>query len=148
MPPAYRAVRDEAMHRAGIGTTRRMRSVITGIFLPVWASPVYTVREKLAVWRGKWSAHSTRMWNQLLRLDVPALVPRLEVPVYFLHGAHDLTTSYALARAYFGELRAPAKAFYTFPDSAHSPLIEEPDRALRILRDDVLGGRSGNADPG
>lgn len=148
MPPAYRALRDEAMHRTGIGTTRHMRSVITGIFLPVWTSPAYTFAEKLALWRGKWSKHSNRLWNQVLQLDVPALVPRLEVPVYFLHGAHDLTTSYALARAYFDELRAPAKAFYTFPDSAHSPLFEEPDRALRILRDDVLGASRSHADPG
>jgi len=148
MPPAYRALRDEAMHRVGIGTTRQMRSVITGMFLPVWTSPVYTVGEKIALWRGKWSGPSTRMWNRCLHLDVPALVPRLEVPVYFLHGAHDLTTSYALARAYFDELQAPAKAFYTFPASAHSPLFEEPGRALRILRDDVLGAARRHADPG
>ena len=29
-------LRDGAMHGLGVGTTRDMRSVITGIFLPVW----------------------------------------------------------------------------------------------------------------
>jgi pimeloyl-ACP methyl ester carboxylesterase len=33
-PEAYLAVRDDAMHSLGIGTTHDMHSVITGIFLP------------------------------------------------------------------------------------------------------------------
>jgi len=33
------------------------------------------------------------------------------------------------------------------PASAHSPLFEEPGRALRILRDDVVAGARGHADP-
>jgi len=148
MPPAYRALRDEAMHRAGVGTTRKMRSVFSGIFLPVWASRVYTVREKFALWRGKWSEHSTRMWNRLLTTDLPALIPRLEVPAYFLHGSFDHTVSYALAKAYLTRLEAPAKGFYTFAGSAHSPLFEEPERARRILRDDVLAGTHALADRG
>jgi len=146
MPPEYRGLRDEAMHGLGVGTTREMRSVVTGIFIPVWTSQAYTVGEKLALWRGKWSAPSTRLWDHLLATDLPALVPRLEVPAYFLHGAHDRTVSYALARAYASSLQAPVRAFYTFPDSAHSPLFEEPERARRILRDDVLAGRQDLAD--
>jgi len=147
MPPEYRGLRDQAMHRLGVGTTREMRSVVTGIFLPIWTSPVYTVGEKLALWRGKWSAHSTRMFDRMLATDLPSKVPKLELPVYFLHGAHDRTVSYSLAKDYFTRLQAPAKAFYTFPDSAHSPLFEEPGRALRILRDDVAAGARGHADP-
>lgn len=52
-PPAYLQVRDKAMHRLGIGTTHDMGSVITGIFLPSWRSPEYTLREKLGLWRGE-----------------------------------------------------------------------------------------------
>jgi hypothetical protein len=33
-PDAYLAVRDEAMHSLGIGTTHDMKSVISGLFLP------------------------------------------------------------------------------------------------------------------
>jgi pimeloyl-ACP methyl ester carboxylesterase len=35
-------------------------------------------------------------------------------------------------------LDAPRKGFHTFPDSAHSPIFEEPERARRILREEVL----------
>lgn len=49
----YRSLRDVAMHSLGIGTTRDMKSVITGIFLPSLLSPEYTLKEKVAMWRGK-----------------------------------------------------------------------------------------------
>jgi hypothetical protein len=39
------------------------------------------------------------------------------------------------------------KGFYTFENSAHSPMFEEPERTLRILREDVLPGRNHLADP-
>ena len=52
-PDAYLAVRDEAMHSLGIGTTHDMNSVITGIFLPSLASREYTLMEKVNMWRGK-----------------------------------------------------------------------------------------------
>ena len=143
LPRDYEGIRDSTMHQLGIGTTRTMRSVITGIFLPVLASPAYTLSEKVALWRGKWSANSARLWTEMLHLDLPRLVPRLKIPAYFIHGAYDYTVSYQLLKTYFNELEAPAKGLYTFPDSAHSPLFEDPDRArtaLREIRDLTLWG--------
>ncbi len=55
--------------------------------------------------------------------------------------------SYERARAYARRLAAPRVGFYTFENSAHSPAFEEPDRALRILTDDVLAGTTDLADP-
>lgn len=74
-------------------------------------------------------------------------VTRLELPVCFLHGVHDYTVSYPLAKAYFERLKAPVKGFYTFKQSAHTPFVEEPDKVREILRADVLTGRNGLADP-
>ena len=45
-------------------------------------------------------------------------------------------------------LVAPVKGFYTFERSAHSPMFEEPERTLTIIRDDVLTGGARLADPG
>ena len=42
VPRRYLAVRDRAMHALGIGTTRQMRSVLTGVVLPSLRSPAYT----------------------------------------------------------------------------------------------------------
>ena len=78
--------------------------------------------------------------------DLAREVAALAVPVYFFHGRHDHTVSYALARSFLEELEAPVKGFYTFEDSAHSPIFEEPDHVRRILREDVLNAASALAD--
>ena len=41
---------------------------------------------------------------------------------------------------------APEKGFYTFAQSAHSPLFEEPEKFGRILREDVFQGTTTLAD--
>ena len=133
MPAAYRALRDDAMHNLGIGTTHTMTSVVSGIFLPVMLSRAYTLGEKINVWRGKWSARSTNMWNDILATDLTVKVPNLDIPVYFTSGIFDYTVSYALAKTYFDKLQAPMKGFYTFDHSAHSPLFEEPETFGRVL---------------
>jgi hypothetical protein len=37
-------------------------------------------------------------------------------------------------------LDAPLKGFYTFERSAHCPVLEEAEKAQKILRQDVLAG--------
>jgi pimeloyl-ACP methyl ester carboxylesterase len=138
LPNAYMAIRDSATHALGVGTTRKMRSVISGLFLPSWLSPEYTLHEKLNIWRGKWSPHSTRLWNDVLRSDIRTLVPKLAVPVHFFHGRHDYTVSFELANTYLEHMEAPLKRFHVFEGSAHSPIFEEPERARAILREEVL----------
>ena len=142
---AWMRLRDKATHRIGGGTTRDMRSVLSGVFLPVWFEPAYTLREKFAIWRGL--RFSRRyLWDTVLNTDLSAQVPRLDIPVYFLTGNHDLTASPELARALFDRIEAPMKGFYTFENSAHSPAHEEPAHARQILREDVLRGRTDLAD--
>jgi pimeloyl-ACP methyl ester carboxylesterase len=145
LPKPYLAVRDTAMHRLGVGTTRDMRSIVGGLILPSLLCREYTLRERLGLWRGKlFSGH--RLWNEQLATDLTKQVTRLEVPAYFLHGIHDYTVSYPLARSYFEQLEAPLKGFYTFERSAHSPLFEEPGRMREIMLADVLKGANALAD--
>ena len=47
LPDKYEVLRDAYMHGAGIGTTREMKSVVTGIFLPSWQFREYTLGEKV-----------------------------------------------------------------------------------------------------
>jgi pimeloyl-ACP methyl ester carboxylesterase len=146
-PAAYLRVRDEAMHRLGIGTTHDMTSVVTGLFLESWRFPEYTVAEKFNLWRGKVASGVSYLWDEALATDLSTAVPALDVPVYFLHGAFDYTCAYTEARAYFERLQAPVKGFYTFARSAHSPMFEEPEKTLKILRADVLVSARSLADP-
>ena len=145
LSPAWMRLRDAAMHGAGVGHTRDIDSVVTGIFLPVWRVRAYTLGDKINVWRGKlWSRPF--FWEELLRDDLSARLTTFELPVYFFVGRYDQTASPALSRAYFDAIDAPVKGFYEFENSAHSPLFEEPKRATEILLQDVLRGTNALAD--
>jgi pimeloyl-ACP methyl ester carboxylesterase len=132
-PEAYLKVRDTAMHKLGIGTTHDMKSVITGIFLPSWRFRGYTLEEKVNLWRGRAFSRSFWLWEQFLAVDVRKTVPTLKIPVYFLEGRYDYTCVTSLAKDYFEQLHAPVKGFYLFENSAHSPVLDEPEEARRIL---------------
>jgi pimeloyl-ACP methyl ester carboxylesterase len=145
-PRAYLAVRDTAMHSLGIGTMHNMNSVVTGIFLPSLASPQYTVQEKINTWLGKSHSGVSAVWDANLSTDLSQSVPELAIPAYFLEGVYDYTCSYTEAKAYFETLKAPVKGFYSFENSAHSPIFEEPAKVQQIIREDVLNGTNSLAD--
>ncbi len=86
------------------------------------------------------------LWNEIKATNLAEKVPELAIPVYFLDGKYDYTCSYTLQKTYLQSLRAPLKGFYTFDSSAHCPFFEEPEKTLRIIREDVLAGRNGLAD--
>jgi pimeloyl-ACP methyl ester carboxylesterase len=145
-PAAYLALRDDAMHRLGVGTMHDMTSVAGGIFLESLKNRDYTMTEKINLWRGKMSAGVSAVWDEMITTDLSEAVPRLAVPVYFFEGSYDFTCSSTEARAYFDRLQAPVKGFYTFEQSAHSPMFEEPQKTVRIMREDVLAGANRLAD--
>jgi pimeloyl-ACP methyl ester carboxylesterase len=145
-PGAYLAVRDQAMHSLGVGTTRDMTSVFRGIVWPSLSSPRYTPGEKIRLWRGKFSAGVSALWDEMLAVDLADQVTELALPAYFFHGVYDYTVNYQLAKDYVAALKAPLKGFYTFDRSAHSPILEEPQKARRIMREDVLAGAGKLAD--
>jgi pimeloyl-ACP methyl ester carboxylesterase len=76
-----------------------------------------------------------KLWDEMKKLDLNRDAPRIEVPVYFLLGRHDVIVSSELAAAYFAELQAPAgKALYWFEESAHRPQWEEREKFLEVMK--------------
>jgi pimeloyl-ACP methyl ester carboxylesterase len=145
-PDAYLAVRDQAMHSLGIGTTHDMNSVITGILFPSFTCRDYTLMEKVNMWRGKSQSGVSLLWDKMLSTDLNKQLPEIDLPIYFLDGVYDYTVSYTGAKSYFEKLKAPIKGFYTFKHSAHSPLFEEPEKMQKIMMEDVLTGSNNLAD--
>lgn len=139
------ALRDKAMHELGVGTLRDMDSVITGVFLPSWQCRAYTIGEKINLWRGKFGGVNRGLIENM-DVDLTEAVPRLEIPAYFFSGAYDYTVYHGYSKLYLEKLEAPVKGFYSFAESAHGPLFEEPEKAGRILREDVLAGSGALAD--
>jgi pimeloyl-ACP methyl ester carboxylesterase len=70
----------------------------------------------------------------------------LELPVYFFSGAFDMTCAYEVSEEYYQVLDAPLKGFYSFGNSAHSPMFEEPEKVCSILMADVLQNKTNMAD--
>ncbi|MEZ4669494.1 MAG: alpha/beta hydrolase [Anaerolineae bacterium] len=145
-PPAYLALRDHAMHSLGIGTTHDMKSVVTGIVLPSFSCPDYTLMEKANLWRGKSRAGVSVIWDKMTTTDLSTQVARFQLPIYFCHGIYDYTCSYTESKSYFEKLQSPLKGFYTFEQSAHSPFFEEPQKMQKIVREDILTGTNSLAD--
>lgn len=140
-------IRDKAMHDLGIGTMHNMRSVFKDIFLSVWNCRAYTLKEKFNIWISKFSFVSkTSLRSQIISLDIPADIPGIEIPVYFFSGKYDLTVNRDLSKEYLENLQAPIKGFYTFEESAHSPIFEEPQKLKEILIKDVLNRSANMAD--
>jgi pimeloyl-ACP methyl ester carboxylesterase len=145
-PREYLRIRDVAMHRVGGGTMHEMTSLVSGLIIPSLLFPEYTVREKWHLWGAKARSGASVLWDAMISTDLRQSVPEVEVPVFLFHGVHDVTCSYSMARSYAAELRAPLKGFYSFYNSAHSPIFEEPARVRSIIRQDVLQGTTTLAD--
>jgi pimeloyl-ACP methyl ester carboxylesterase len=139
--------RDKLMHELGIGTMRNVKSVFWDIFLPVWACRAYTLREKFNIWKSKINfLPGTNLKNETLITDFSEVYPKIDVPIYFMSGKYDLTVNVDLSKEYYNRLNAPLKGFYTFENSAHGPLFEEPKRFMEIMEKDVLRSKTTLAD--
>jgi pimeloyl-ACP methyl ester carboxylesterase len=140
-------MRDQYMHELGIGTMHKMKSVFWEIFVPVWTCKAYTLSEKINIWKSKFSfLPKTNLINEMLETDFRAKIPKLDIPVYFFSGKFDLTVNVNLSKAYLAKLQAPLKGYYTFNNSAHSPLFEEPERVRQIIENDILNNKNSLAD--
>ena len=98
------------------------------------------------MWAGKSQSGVSSLWTEMLSTDLMIKVPKLEIPVYFFGGIYDYTVSYTLAKEYLEKLQAPTKGFYTFKQSAHSPIFEEPEKVKEIIELDILKGEINLAD--
>lgn len=120
------------MHALGVGTTRNMKSVITGIFFPSFRMTDYSLKERINIWRGKSFVNQTM--QDIFKFNAFETVKSVNVPVYFFAGKYDYTCCYELQKEYFDFLEASEKYFYTFENSAHSPLFEEPQKAEEMIK--------------
>ena len=106
-----------AMHRGSFTKT---------YFTSVLLCREYTVQDKLHYLPGALET-TRRLWPVVVATNLSQTAPELRVPVYIFQGVHDYQTPYVIARAYFDQLKAPEKRFFTFQHSAHGPIYEEPE---------------------
>ncbi|GAA3921152.1 alpha/beta fold hydrolase [Actinoplanes auranticolor] len=86
-----------------------------------------------------WNALYPRMQGVDLRRDVP----RLEVPVYFVQGAHEMRGLATLFTPWYEALRAPVKRLTVVPSGGHRAFLEQPRRFAEVM-DEVLAQSGGS----
>lgn len=74
------------------------------------------------------------VYPQLYGIDLRKDYPKLEVPVYFLLGKHDLNAPTSLVEDYYEKLEAPEKEIIWFEHSGHNPWMNEPERFVEVVQ--------------
>lgn len=101
------------------------------------AAPEYGLYDKASWFRGVIETLGV-VYPQLWEVDFRQQATKLEVPVYFLLGRHDINAPVALTEQYFDLLDAPHKEIVWFEHSGHTPWVSESDRFVQAVVDTVL----------
>jgi pimeloyl-ACP methyl ester carboxylesterase len=80
----------------------------------------------------------SQVYQQLWGVDFRKQAKRLEVPVYFLIGRHDVNAPPKLTEEYFNLLTAPHKELIWFEHSGHSPWMNESAKFIDVMVNKVL----------
>ena len=121
------------LHKAGGGTIKD-KTEFEGIVIPILFCRCYTVWEKLSYVPSMKMYRKTKLAKDLEGFDYRKTITSLQIPVYFISGDTDYNCPWPLAEEYCRMIDAPDKGFYKIPDSAHSPLWENPGETCGILR--------------
>lgn len=132
-PEYLHKVRGAALNKLGVGIAHKIKSAFTEMLVPFMACSEYTLKQKLEF--GKSSKFSVEhLFGPVLLQDLSVEIPKVDIPVFIVHGIYDYQVSYTFAKEYFAVLQAPEKYFFTFKNSAHSPLAEEPEQFRKVLK--------------
>jgi pimeloyl-ACP methyl ester carboxylesterase len=99
----------------------------------ILSSPHYALRERVQA-LGALSKTMELMLAPANHFDLRATVRRVEIPIAFFQGRHDVGTNPEVVARYAAGLEAPrGKSLVWFEDSAHMPYYEEPVRFREAL---------------
>jgi proline iminopeptidase len=111
------------------GGIHRSRGFLGLLWDTVWrlvVSPHYSLREGVQALRAIEKTQE-RMLAPVNHFDLRLTVPRIEVPIVFFQGRHDVATNPEVVARYVAALDAPhGKSLVWFEGSAHMPQYEEP----------------------
>jgi pimeloyl-ACP methyl ester carboxylesterase len=126
-------VRTRLMNKYGIGFTREKMSMLDAV-VEVLLFKGYTFLEKIRYVQGMLFSQE-HLWDSVVITNNFFETSTLfEIPVYIIHGKYDYQVSHTLAYQWLKIIEAPDKAFFTFENSAHSPIIEEQEKFVQVVR--------------
>ena len=76
----------------------------------------------------QWKKNWTPVWNEVMNIDLPKTLKKVDCPIYFFVGKNDIQTSTKITKEYSEELRAPKKDLFLFENSGHQIHQDEPEK--------------------
>ena len=117
----------------GGGVTHKMTSMLPLVTMVLNAKE-YTMADKMNFMKGsKFSLN--HLWPEVIKCNLYQDIDSMRLPVYLFQGKFDNLASYIVAKDFYKQLKAPKKEFFTFENSAHSPVMEEVDKFNAIVRE-------------
>jgi len=127
-------VRSSLMNKYGIGFAHEKTLSMLDMAKNILFFKGYTLSEKVNYIRGMMFSQTT-VWNDVVKDNLFESSTTFQVPVYITQGKWDYQVSHALAKEWFDKIEAPEKAFFTFENSAHGTIMEEPEKFVQIIRE-------------
>ncbi|KKO60933.1 Proline iminopeptidase [Janthinobacterium sp. KBS0711] len=81
----------------------------------------------------QWSKAWSPVWNEVMHIDLPKTLKKVDCPVYFFVGKNDIQTSTRITQDYFEQLQAPRKGLFVFEQSGHQIHQDEPEKFQRSI---------------
>jgi pimeloyl-ACP methyl ester carboxylesterase len=106
----------------------------------VLSTTEYTISDKVNYLKGS-MVSLENMWPDVINTNLFVEIDSMQVPVYIFQGIYDYQTPYSVAKDFYDQLKAPQKEFFTFKNSAHSPIMEEVDKFNSIVREKIKNNK-------
>lgn len=141
-PPYYdkNIAMEQAVYLLDTFTYMNQNPAINGRRHSTWddlAAPEYGLYDKVSWLRGVLETLGV-VYPQLWEVDFRKQAAKLDVPVYFLIGRHDINAPVTLTEEYYNVLEAPHKEIVWFEHSGHNPWVTETDEFVRVMAEKVL----------
>lgn len=88
----------------------------------------------------QWSKAWSPAWNEVMNIDLPKTLKKVDCPVYFFVGKNDIQTSTKITEQYFKAVKAPKKDLFYFDHSGHQIHQDEPEKLQNVILK-TLGGQ-------
>ncbi|PIF44583.1 pimeloyl-ACP methyl ester carboxylesterase [Chryseobacterium sp. 52] len=76
----------------------------------------------------QWSKTWSPAWNEVMKIDLPKTLKKVDCPVYFFVGKNDIQTLTSITKRYYDQLKAPKKDLFMFENSGHQIHKDESEK--------------------
>lgn len=135
-PPPWKNLRHNRIHQKYVealgGGITRDGTMVRNIMINLITSKEYTLRDFIRFLQGQFFSMKT-LQVEMEKMNLKDKISGVNIPIYFLMGKHDLNNPYELTEQFFNELEAPEKQLIMFENSAHTSILEEPEKFMEII---------------